>query len=411
MANNPNRITPLWLSAVEVGNRIIPYLELSLKSRDTHIIEMAFMSRKLNILQILPKASIESGGSLQAFQLAQGLADKGHRVSFVCRPSRHIDKIDAGNVELVRIRMRSEFDIASIRELYQLMVRQQTDVIHVHKGLAHTLAYIAAYFARVPVFIVNRGVSFPLDMFNRIKYKWKRVSKILAVSEELKQILVDSGNIDPHKIAVIYGGTDLEKFDRHIKPDKISEEFSIAPGSTVIGIIANLRKWKGHDLLIDAMKQIVKPHPETLLLAVGDDDNSHAKQLKEMVTEANLEENIIFTGYRDDIPEFLAAMDFTISCSYSGEGLTGALRESLAMMRPGISTDIGGNRELIINNTTGLLIPAGELDALVGAITYMIENPGERAKMGEAGYELIQQKFTLETRISQMEKLYYDLLI
>ncbi len=368
------------------------------------------MSRKLNILQILPKASIESGGSLQAFQLARGLADRGHRVSFVCRPSKHTDKIQSGKVELVQIPMKSEFDIASIRELYQLMISQQTDVIHVHKGLAHTLAYIAAYFAKVPVFIVNRGVSFPLDLFNRIKYKWKRVSKILAVSEELKQILVDSGKIDPGKIAVIYGGTDLEKFDRQIKPDKIIKEFSIPPNHTVIGIIANLRKWKGHDLLIDAMKQIVKSHPETVLLAVGDDENSHAEELKKAVAETNLQNSFIFTGYREDIPELLAAMDFTVNCSYSGEGLTGALRESLAMKKPGISTDIGGNRELIINNKTGLLIPSNNLQALVGSISYMIENPDEREKMGEAGYGLIQQKFTLDTRISQMEKLYYDLL-
>ena len=367
------------------------------------------MSPKLNILQILPKASIESGGSLQAFQLARGLADKGHRVSFVCRPlPKELD--NTGKVELVQIPMKSEFDIASIRELYNLMIKQQTDVVHVHKGLAHTLAYIAAYFAKVPVFIVNRGVSFPLDMFNRFKYKWKRVSKIIAVSEELKKILLISGKIDPDKVAVIYGGTDMEKFDRQIKPDKILEEFSLPQNGTVIGIIANLRKWKGHDLLIDAMKEIITSHPETVLLAVGDDDNSHAEELKKTVAEANLQNNFIFTGYREDIPELLAAMDFTVNCSYSGEGLTGALRESLAMMKPGISTDIGGNRELILNNKTGLLIPAKELDALADAITYMIENPEERVRMGEAGYELIQQKFTLDARISQMEKLYYDLL-
>ena len=64
--------------------------------------------------------------------------------------------------------MKNECDIASIRELYDLMISQQPDVVHVHKGLAHTLAYIAAYFAKVPVFVVNRGVSFPLDRFNRI---------------------------------------------------------------------------------------------------------------------------------------------------------------------------------------------------------------------------------------------------
>jgi glycosyltransferase involved in cell wall biosynthesis len=367
------------------------------------------MTPKLNILQILPKSSIDSGGSLQAFQLAQGLVERGHRVCFVCRPlSETIDT--AANLELVQIPMRSEFDISSIKELYSLMIRQHTDVVHVHKGLAHTLAYIAAYFARVPVFVVNRGVSFPLDRFNRIKYKWKRVSKIISVSEQLKQILIDSGNINPDKIRVIYGGTDLGKFDWKIKPHKILREFGFQKESTVIGIIANTRKWKGHALLLQAARQIVTSHPETTFLIVGDADNSWGEQLKRMVDETNLQNNVIFTGYRNDIPELLAAMDFTVNCSYSGEGITGALRESLAMKKPAISTDIGGNRELIINRKTGFLIPGSQLQALVDAITFFIKNPCERAGMGEEGYKLIKEKFTYDIRISQMEDLYNELL-
>jgi glycosyltransferase involved in cell wall biosynthesis len=367
--------------------------------------------RKLNILQILPKASIESGGSLQAFQLTRGLAESGHRVSFVCRflPGE-IDIIKTGRVELVQIPMKNEFDISSIIELYKLMIRQKTDVVHVHKGLAHTLAYIAAYFAKVPVFVVNRGVSFPLDRFNRIKYKWRRISKIVAVSEQLKQILIDSGKIAPDKIEVIYGGTDLDKFNWQIKADKILKEFNIAQGSVVVGIIANVRKWKGHTLLLQAAQQIIKAYPSTIFLIVGDADNSLGQQLKKTTTEANLQNNVMFTGYRQDIPQLLAAMDFTVNCSYSGEGLTGALRESLAMKKPAISTDVGGNRELIIDHKTGLLIPANQIQALIEALSYLLENPAERVKMGEAGYKFIKEKFTLETRISQMEKLYYDLL-
>jgi glycosyltransferase involved in cell wall biosynthesis len=367
------------------------------------------MARKLNILQILPKASIESGGSLQALQLARGLAERGHGVSFVCRPLEE-NKVATAGVELVQIPMKNEFDISSVMKLYKLMTRQKTDVVHVHKGLAHTLAYIAAYFAKVPVFVVNRGVSFPLDRFNRIKYKWGRVGKIIAVSEQLKQVLIDSGNIDTDKIRVIYGGTDLGRFDWRIKPDKIIEEFNIRPESTVIGIIANTRKWKGHALLLEAAQQIVKSRPETIFLIVGDAGNSWGKQLKKITVKTNLQDNVIFTGYRDDIPQLLAVMDFTVNCSFSGEGITGALRESLAMKKPAVSTDIGGNRELIIDKKTGLLISPSRLRSLVEALTYLIENPGERIRMGEAGYKLIEEKFTYGARISQMENLYNELM-
>jgi glycosyltransferase involved in cell wall biosynthesis len=369
------------------------------------------MFRRLSILQIISKPSISSGGPKQAFQLAQGLAERGHRVSFVCRPlSRGLEEVRKSGVGLVQLGMRNEFDLRSVMELYRLMKRERTEVVHVHKGLAHTLAYPAAVLAGVPVFVVNRGVSFPLDRFNRIKYRWRGVSKIVAVSEQVKQVLIDSGGIEPHKIKVIYGGVNLGMFDWRIKPDGIMQEFGIQPETTVIGVIANIRRWKGHMLLLQAARQLVNLYPKTIFLIVGRADNSLAEQLKRTTVELGLTNKVIFTGYRRDVPQLLAAMDFTLNCSTSGEGLTGALRESLAMKKPAVATDIGGNSELIINGQTGLLIPPNQPQALVEAMKYLVENPAERRRMGEAGYEMVKAGFTDSARISQMEELYNELL-
>ncbi len=365
----------------------------------------------MSILQIISKASISSGGPRQAYQLANELAEREHRLSFVCRPLVHsLEDVPNSKVKLVEIGMRNEFDLSSIRALYKLMKKEKTDVVHVHKGLAHSLAYPAACLARVPVFIVNRGVSFPLDMFNRIKYKWKRISKIVAVSEEVRQILIKSGKIDPQKIAVIYGGTDLAVFDWRIKPGGVREEFGIKPGDTLIGVIADIRKWKGHITLLKAARQLLSLYPDTIFLLAGRDDNAWADELKQKTAEWGLEKKVIFAGYRRDIPRLLATMDFTVNCSTSGEGLTGALRESLAMKKPAVATDIGGNRELIINRQTGLLIPPDRPQALVEAVSYFIENPAERCSMGEVGYKMVRERFTVSARISKLENLYHELL-
>ncbi len=370
------------------------------------------MSRKLSILQIISKSSISSGGSRQAFQLARELAQRGHRVSFVCRPLlRSKEELDNSNITVVEIKMKSEFDLSSSMALYKLMKEEKTDVVHVHKGLAHSLAYPAACLAKVPVFVVNRGVSFPLDVFNRIKYKWKNVGRIIAVSEDVRQILIKSGKLDPDKVRVVYGGTDLALFDWRIKPDAVLAEFGISAGTTVIGNIANLRNWKGHDLLLHAARKVVDAHPNTLILIVGkEDDKAWARQLIKLRAELGLDDKVIFTGYRRDVPQLLAAMDFTVICSVSGEGLTGTLRESLAMKKPAISSDVGGNRELITHQHTGLLIPPNNHQALAEAMSYLIQHPEERRLMGEEGYKLIRQNFTTTTRISRLEELYYELL-
>jgi glycosyltransferase involved in cell wall biosynthesis len=369
------------------------------------------MTRKLNILQIISKANINSGGSMQAFQLARELTRRGHRVSFVCRPlNQDPQGLGDDKLQLVPLKMKSEFDLHSVIELYKLMKKEKTDVVHVHKGLAHSLAYLAAYFAKVPVFVVNRGVSFPLDRFNGFKYRLSRISKIIAVSEDVKQVLIDSGKIKPQKIEVIYGGTDLERFDLRISADGVRREFGIQPQNTVIGIIANIRVWKGHQLLLQAARQIVKIYPDTIFLIVGKAENSLSAQLKKQTNDLGLEQNVIFTGYRRDIPQLIAAMDFTVNCSTAGEGLTGVLRESLAMKKPAIATDIGGNRELIINGETGRLIPPAKIEALVEAIRFFLENPAERARMGDTGYKLVREKFTNAARIDKIEALYNALL-
>ncbi len=369
------------------------------------------MRNKLNILQIVPKSTVTSGGPRQALDLACALAECGHSVFYVCRPlKRPVKALSGDNPKLIQIPMKNEWDLASIQALYRLMKLEQIDVAHVHKGLAHTLAYPAAVWAKVPAFVVNRGVSFPLDIFNRIKYKWRRVGAIVVVCEQIKEILIKSGRINPNKIKVIYGGTDLEKFDFRIKPDKIRREFSLCEKNIVIGKIAAVRTWKGHKLLLEAAARIIAKSPQARFLIVGEADNTLAYELKQMAVDLSIADKVIFTGYRSDIPDIIAACDFTVNCSSAGEGLTGALRESLAMKKLAIATDVGGNREIIINKKTGILIPANNMDALIDAMDYLINSEERRVNMGQAGYELVKENFTEDIKISKIEKLYNDLV-
>jgi len=362
-------------------------------------------ARPLNILQVISKSGLASGGCLQAYQLALGLARRGHRVIYVCRPGENVPA-EPPYLRVVYLPLRNELDVFSVRRLWQIMHRYRIDVVHVHKGLAHTLAYPPARLLRVPGFFVNRGVTFPLDLFNRWKYHFPGISRIIAVSDEVKRVLVASGGLPEEKIEVVYGGTDLEAFDWRIDPLPARREFGLV-GMQVVGMVANVREWKGHRYLLQAAALLAPRFPRLRLLLVGENRNSLGRWLREECLRLGVAERVVFAGFRQDVPRLLAAMDLTVIASYAGEGLTGAVRESLAMKKPVVATDVGGMRLLVQDGVTGRLVPPKDPQALAEAVGELLADEKLRRRLGEAGYRLVREKFSLKARLVKLERLYY----
>ncbi|MFH0792935.1 MAG: glycosyltransferase, partial [bacterium] len=123
-----------------------------------------------------------------------------------------------------------------------------------------------------------------------------------------------------------------------------------------------------------------------------------------------LSERIRFLGHRDDMPACFAALDIVVCASTKGEGLTGALREALAVARPVISTDVSGNREIVIANETGLLVPPANSEAIAEAMLTLLRQPELGARLGKRGCELIAERFDNRKRVEKIENLYLTIL-
>src|SRR5687768_14715449 len=148
----------------------------------------------MRILQIYPKSDYFTGAAIQLRELAWGLRDRGHEVIVVTRPSETwASKCrDAGIVHHA-LPMSSEVDVRSAWRLARILRAHRIEVVHAQKGRGRTLAMIAGLVAPLPVLILNRGVSFPLDRFNRLGYTTRRVTAVVAVCESIKHGLVKSG--------------------------------------------------------------------------------------------------------------------------------------------------------------------------------------------------------------------------
>lgn len=361
----------------------------------------------MRIFQILEFNQFNTGSVHQMFQAAAGLRERGHDVTIVSRPDDVLaSKAAEADVRFVGLPMRHEFDVISAWKLGRLFREVKPDAVHVHKGVAHSLALAATFAQPVRAFVVNRGVSFPLDVWNRIKYRTRRVSRVVTVCEQIKDVIVSSGGLPREKVVVIYAGTDVARFD----PDKwdaraFRREKGIADDRFLIAQVG-VRTWKGWKELIDAVASILPTHPQAHLALIGCRDASERAEVDAYARERGVAPNVTAIEYRDDMPNVFASCDLVVDASWAGTGITGTIREAMSMRKPVIATDCGGNRELVSSPEVGWLIPAKEVAPLARAIAEVIDDEPRRTSVAANAREHVVRGFSKELRISRLQKLY-----
>ena len=360
----------------------------------------------LRVLQIYPKQDYFTGAAIQLRELTRGLAARGHEVVIATRPSAEwAERSRETGITHYALPMTSEVDLRSVRTLVRILGKHDIQVVHAQKGKARTLAMIAGLFVRIPVLVLNRGVSFPVDPFTRLGYTTRRVAAIVAVCESIKRGLVASG-VDAAKIHVIYSGTDTDRFHPSVDGTGIRRELGLGPEHFLVTQIG-VRSGKGNDDVIEAMARVAPRAPHARLLVVG---ARRPERLLERARQRGLEGRMSVWGYREDVPQILRASDCCVDASYAGLGLTGTLREALAVETAVIGTDIEGNPELLVHGETGLLVPPRDPAALAAAMQRMLDEPRLRRETARAGRTLVEAKFSARAKLDATEALYRRLV-
>jgi glycosyltransferase involved in cell wall biosynthesis len=367
----------------------------------------------INILMIDSHGEIERGGAIQCARLAATLAERGHRVTCVFDESRKGGSegpywrrlTDAG----ARIERRALRSLAAMRRFARDLAELHPDIVHTHKNRA--LYFLAgAMLGRRRDFgwVANRGTDYSLL---RDPLAWAihrfRVDRIVPVADAVRQRLIRDG-IPPARVRTIYGSFDVERFDPAIGGTAMREAWRIPNGAPLVGMAASFKsRKKGQDDFLKAAPTVLRAQPNAYFVLAGDGSPEFAKQL---AVELGIPERVRFPGFVSDMPAALAAMDVVVCASTRGEGLTGSLREALAMARPVVSTDVAGNRELVREGATGLLTPPGDPYARADAICELLADARRAAQLGAAGRALVLELCTDDARADQIEQLYRELI-
>ena len=363
-------------------------------------------SEPLNILHI-DSESTWRGGENQLLLLHQGLIQLGHSSTIVTQPNSELAiKLRMMNENFVGIPMRSEFDFPAAIKISKVIKSKKIHIIHTHTAHSHSIGVLAKVLKRNVKLIAHRRVDFPLkkNIFSRMKYS--KTDKVIAISEGVKNALIKSG-IEEGRIAIVYSGIDLSKFDRKFELDALRKEYRVIEGKFIVGNIAHLAEHKGHKYLIESVKIVTEQSPDILFVIVG--EGKLKLELKSLARKLGVNDKVIFTGFREDIPELLYTFDIFVLSSYL-EGLCTSLMDAMAMRKAIVATNVGGIPEVVKDSINGILVPPKNPEKLAEAILALRNNEGLRKNMGTAGRSIVEEKFSSSRMVLNIEKVYYEVV-
>ena len=303
---------------------------------------------------------------------------------------------------------------------YQLYIKLIKYLKEIKPTIVHTRNWagmdgiIAAKMAGVPI-IVHGEHGFEItDLTGQNKKrKFIRklvlstiVDKIVTVSKNLKNRLINEIKIKPEKIIHIPNGVDTNKFNIYRK-EFTRKKFGFKKEDFIIGIVARLDPIKNHKTLISAFKEIVTIHPNTNLVIVG--DGPLRNKLENQTYQLSINNKVIFMGERNDVPEILKTFDIFVLPSLN-EGMSNTILEAMATGIPVIASNVGGNPELVVDERTGFLFPSNDVESLVQKIKTYILHPELKQKHGYNAHKRVEEKFSLDQMVRRYEELYLELV-
>lgn len=214
-------------------------------------------------------------------------------------------------------------------------------------------------------------------------------TKIIVSTELEKEDMVSFKVAKPEKIVVINSGVELEDYrDVVIDGQELRDQLKLEKDKPIVGMIGRLEPVKGPQYLIEAAKLVIEDFPKISFLIAG--EGSLRNELEMQCKNANILDKIVFTGWREDIPEILSTLDILVLPSLN-EAVGRILIEAGASGIPVVASSVGGVPEIVNNNQTGILVRPKDPYIMAQAIISLLKDKEKRKKMGQAAQKMDRQ--------------------
>lgn len=360
------------------------------------------------------------GGESQLLYLACRMRWLGHENIVVCRRDSPLhEAASALNFETFHLPFLGEWDPVSALRLRRMARRSPSPILHAHTAHAAALASLASLGAGPP-WIAHRRVDFPLAGALSRRLKYARASRVVAVSEGVRRVLLEGG-LAPERLAVVRDCVPIgaeearlaglaepyappSEAERRSSRERLAQEWGIAADAPWIGSAAALVPHKDHETLLRAARLVLRGRREARFIVLG--EGPLRARLESLAASLGIGPSVRFAGWSPDPIRCLKSFDVFAHSSW-GEGMGSVLLEAMACGLPVAATAAGGIPEVVSDGRTGLLAPPRDPERLAGIILETLGDPAAAGRRIRAALQAVQE-FSLAAAGEKMENLYME---
>jgi L-malate glycosyltransferase len=364
----------------------------------------------MKILQVC-SASALGGGEVHVADLVRGLASRGHAIYLAVRPNSPLREPLAGVIaSWHEMPLRNSLDVQSARAIADIVSTHGIDIVHAHVGRDYLVAALACRKAKRARLVLTRHHFLPLK--RNAVYRWllADASAIIAVSDSVRESVMERLQFPSEKIRVIPNWIDSEKF-QPIDRDAARAIFRLK-ANIIVACIGQITQAKGQEEFLRAAGRVAQMRPDVEFLIVGeesDEEKPFTEHLEKVVDVLGISKKVRFMGYVRHIPELLAAVDIVVVPSWD-EGFSIVTIEAMAARRAVLATNVGGISGIIKDNITGLLVPPRDVRTLTEKLLWMVSDAPLRERLAAQAQREVYNRFGRDQTIDQIESLYLEVL-
>jgi glycosyltransferase involved in cell wall biosynthesis len=314
-------------------------------------------------------------------------------------------------VELICLNRKEPYDFSILLDMYHLLRQKRVQIIQPFLTPATFFGLLPALTNRSTVKIITERCGVRVNhhigavLYRKVEDFFTRFADWVIPNSLAGESYLIRRGIDPARIKVIYNGINL----RRLTPDpdavaRIRQVLKIPPNGQVVGITASLTPAKDHVTFLQAAQLISQALPQTKFAILG--DGPLKADLEETAKKIGVDSVVTFFGNQRDIGSYISVYDVACLASMDHEGCSNATLEAMALGKPVVITDIGGNKELVEHGKTGFLIPPKNPKVLAETIINCLKQPDRARQIGDQARQKILTHFSLESMVHNYEALY-----
>lgn len=305
---------------------------------------------------------------------------------------------------------RRKTDPRTLRDLVRIIRENDIDILHLHGYGSSNFGVLAARITGIRSIVHEHLVDPNMPRYQvPVDFALSRLADYgIAVCQSVKKFMVERRHLPEARIEVIYNGVPLDEF-KPVSAARVDAErarWGLPAHEKVVATVGRIDRQKGIAYLVAAVPEVLRRHPNTKFLIVG--DGPLLNELKEQVAALNIGDSLIFTGFHRDIPAIQSLTTIQVFPSL-WEGTTLTVFEAMSMRLPIVATNVDGLGEVVEHERTGLVVGPRDSQALATAITDLLDDPCRAGDLASAA-GAASERYDNCTTVRQLESVYEHLI-